>query len=124
MESNVPIKKFISDTGFSNPNNPTPMCKISYNSMAMVNDMISYGIVPNKSLKLGIPNIPEKFYLPYILGYFDGDGSIYKVGTEYGIAFIGTKENMNWINTVLDINAKLGQRQAGSDTYYIKCGGI
>ena len=54
------------------------MCKLVLNSKKMSNDLIDKGIVPNKSLVLKKPNIPQQYYLPFILGYFDGDGSIHK----------------------------------------------
>lgn len=34
------------------------------------------GCVSRKSMILDKPNIDEKFYLPFLLGFFDGDGSI------------------------------------------------
>lgn len=38
---------------------------------------INFNIVPNKTDKLKFPShIPSKYLLPYIRGYFDGDGSI------------------------------------------------
>ena len=41
-------------------------------------DIIKYGILPNKSLSMTniIENIPKEFRYSFILGYFDGDGSI------------------------------------------------
>lgn len=54
------------------------MCKIVLNSKKMSNDLIDKGIVPNKSLVLKPPKINKKYYLPFILGYFDGDGTISK----------------------------------------------
>lgn len=69
--------------------NKTPMCKIVLNSKKISNDLIDKGIVPNKSLILNKPNINEEYYLPFILGYFDGDGSISKTTqyNNYSISF-------------------------------------
>jgi len=39
-------------------------------------DLCKLGCLPNKSCILSKPIIDEKYYLPFILGYFDGDGSI------------------------------------------------
>lgn len=69
------IKSYIGYEGFSNQ---TPMCKITLNSKKISNDLIDKGILPNKSLILQPPHILEDFYKPFILGYFDGDGSISK----------------------------------------------
>lgn len=91
MNSNVNITKHIQNKGFSNN---TPMCKIIFNSNEMSKDLEDKGVVPRKSLILNIPKIDEQYYLPFILGYFDGDGSIFKAsqGNNYGINIEGTKE--------------------------------
>lgn len=125
MRSNVPIKEYINSTGYSNKEKPTPMCRIAFNSKDMAQDLIKLGIIPAKSLVLEAPKIDEKYFLPYILGYFDGDGTIFKFNnnTEYGIGFTGSYGTITWINEVLQLNAKLEQRQIGSATYYIRCGG-
>lgn len=124
MDSNVRITRYINDTGYST-GSPSPMCKIVFNSILMAEDIISHGIVPRKSLILQPPKIKEEFYLPYILGYFDGDGTIYKFNndTEYCIGFIGSYDTITWINQILKLNATIEQRDKGSKTYYIRCGG-
>ena len=124
MNSNVKITEYLNDTGYSEKS-PTPMCSISFNSVDMAQDFIKHGIVPKKSLILEPPKIDKEFYLPYILGYFDGDGTIFKYNndTEFTIGFVGSLETIKWINEVLGLNAILEQRRAGSQTYYIRCGG-
>lgn len=123
MNSNVNITTHVQDKGFSNH---TPMCVITFNSLKMSTDLIDKGIVPNKSLILKPPKIDEKYWLPYILGYFDGDGSIYKtVQGTYGISFEGTKETLQWINNILTISNTLEKRNNNDkNNYYIRCGGI
>jgi hypothetical protein len=44
----------------------------------MSDDLTDKGVPPKKSLILKPPKIEKKYYLPYICGYFDGDGSINK----------------------------------------------
>lgn len=85
----MPIKHIIQNDGFSNN---TPMVRIDFNSVEMVGDFKKYGVPPRKSLILKPPLIDKQFYLPYILGYFDGDGSIFEIGNEFGINIEGTKE--------------------------------
>lgn len=122
MNSNVNIQDFISTTGFSNN---TPESVIVFNSNQMVNDLIDKGIVPKKSLILKPPKIDEEFYLPYLLGLFDGDGTISHLANgNYSIGFIGTKENMEWIKQILNWDTKLERRRDDNkNTYYIRCGG-
>ena len=116
------IKEYIQNTGFSNN---TPMCKIVINSKKMSQDLSNKGIVPKKSLILEPPKIDKKFFLPFILGYFDGDGSIYKTNQNlYHISFEGTKELLEWINSILNISTRLEKRNENDkNNYYIRCGG-
>ena len=91
MNSNVQIKTFMQNKGFSKE---TPMCRIVFNSKDLSKDLEDKGILPKKSLILDIPKIQENFYLPFILGYFDGDGSIFKNSNNknFGLNITGTKE--------------------------------
>ena len=123
MESNVNIIDHIQTEGFSNN---TPMSKITFNSTKLVHDLIDKGVVPNKSLILQPPKIDQEFWLPFILGYFDGDGSIYQLNNnEFGINIVGTKEMLEWINSILHISEKLEKRNSDSEknNFYIRCGG-
>lgn len=124
MNSNVNIIEHIQTEGFSNK---TPMVAIAFNSKKMAQDFIKHGVPNRKSLILKPPLIEKKYYLPYILGYFDGDGSIFKT-TQYnnfGINIEGTKEMLEWINSILNISETLEQRNPEDDknNYYIRCGG-
>lgn len=122
MNSDVKIIDHIQTQGFSND---TPMSRIVFNSNDMVNDLIDKGVTPKKSLTLLPPNIQEKFFLPFILGYFDGDGSIFQDSHKnFGINIVGTKEVLGWINNILNISNKLEQRTiTEKNNYYIRCGG-
>ena len=123
-KTDAAIKSYISYEGFSNQ---TPMCKITLNSKQISNDLIDKGILPNKSLILQPPNILKKFYKPFILGYFDGDGSISKTSqyNNYNISIQGTKEILLWICEILNWDCKLEKRNKESEknSYYIRCGG-
>ena len=122
-KTDAKVIEYIACMGYSNS---TPMAKIVLNSKKMSNDLIDKGIVPNKSLILKPPNINKQYYLPFILGYFDGDGSISKTSqyNNYSISFQGTKEILEWICEVLHWEAKLEKRNKDSkNSYYIRCGG-
>lgn len=125
VKSDAKIVHHIQTEGFSNN---TPMVKFTLNSVKMAQDLINKGVVPKKSLILKPPNIEEEFYLPYILGYFDGDGSIHQFNNnrEFGISIQGTKEILEWILSVLNQpNTSLEKRYAdGKNSFYIRWGGI
>lgn len=73
LNTNNQITDYIANCGFSNN---TPMSAIVINSNDMIQDLKNKGIGPHKSLTLKPPIIKEEFFLPFIKGYFDGDGSI------------------------------------------------
>ena len=52
--------------------------RLSMSNSQIVHDIMKYGIKPNKSLTMGniIENIPTEFRDAFIVGYFDGDGSV------------------------------------------------
>lgn len=45
-------------------------------SIEMANDLISYGIIPNKTFNLKFPSLNTSLIPHFIRGYFDGDGCI------------------------------------------------
>ncbi|MBX0330618.1 hypothetical protein K2Z83_23450 [Oscillochloris sp. ZM17-4] len=49
---------------------------LSIGSQELIHDLITLGITPRKSLTLEWPRVPEPFEMPFLLGYFDGDGSL------------------------------------------------
>lgn len=123
MNTNAKIVEHIQTEGFSNN---TPMVKIVLNSIKLARDLTEKGICPKKSLILKPPKIEKQFWLPYILGYFDGDGSVFSTKQNlWGISIEGTKETLEWINSILNISEKLEKRnQDNKNNYYIRCGGI
>lgn len=66
-----PIKKYTTNNGFD-------VVELEWSSEQHKKDLAKYGIVPNKTyLENHLPNFENDNYtLAYILGYFDGDGSI------------------------------------------------
>lgn len=117
------INDYTAANGFSNN---TLMSKVQIYSIEMSNDLVLHGVPPKKSLILKPPNIDEQYYLPYICGYFDGDGSISKTSqyNNYSISIQGTKEILEWINSILNISKKLETRNKNNqNSYYIRCGG-
>lgn len=52
------------------------MRTLMIHSRKMLNDLIKYGFVMNKTDKVTFPNIPEELHRHFIRGLFDGDGCI------------------------------------------------
>lgn len=56
--------------------NEYKMCFIRFYSNKLVDDLIKLGITPNKSLSICFPTIQQKYYVPFLRGYFDANGCI------------------------------------------------
>ena len=80
MDSTYDIKTFINKN--KKRNFESSICNLRINSKKMTDDLISCGIVPNKTGKENLPSsIPEEYIKDFIRGYFDGDGSITAKGS-------------------------------------------
>jgi len=98
IKSNAPIK-----------NEKHTNCKsVSIYCKDMVEDLISHGCVQTKSLILKFPkHIKEKYWGSFILGYFDGDGSICKGKRgSFFCSFVGTYNFLSYLNSYFE--KKLG----------------
>jgi hypothetical protein len=76
LSSNHP---FYLDNSKGYNKNGKNVIKFCIRSMKFVKDLINLGCIPKKSLVLTFPTVqqvPEEFINSFILGYFDGDGSI------------------------------------------------
>ena len=52
-------------------------CKVQITSGEMIEDLSKYNIVPNKTHTYTWPQLlPHELAMPFLLGYFDGDGSL------------------------------------------------
>ncbi len=67
------------------------MYEIKFSDEIFTNNLISNGILINKTFTLDFPNIDEEFISHYIRGYLDGDGTVYKFSGKLFIAFYGNK---------------------------------
>jgi intein-encoded DNA endonuclease-like protein len=47
------------------------------------NDLLKLGVIPNKSLTMTFPEIPQQYLNHFIRGFFDGDGSVYIEREQY-----------------------------------------
>lgn len=45
-------------------------------SIDICEDLYKLGVMENKSLKIEFPNVSEEYFMDFIRGFFDGDGSI------------------------------------------------
>jgi hypothetical protein len=64
---------------------------VTISSKEMVEDLMRYGLLPNKTHSLAFPTtISDEYVASFILGYFDGDGSLGKYGYSWRWEILGT----------------------------------
>ena len=106
--------------------------KITAYSSKICEDLEYLGCPQKKSLILKFPTpnqVPNKFLRDFILGYFEGDGSIQKCKDIYGISICGTLEFCNGIREIiknkLNINPRIAKRHkfSPSNNYTLSFGG-
>jgi hypothetical protein len=67
-----------------------------------ISDNLSFlGCVQKKSLILKFPHIPKHLMKFFLLGYFEGDGSINSTRQKYSFSLCGTKEIINATRTMI-----------------------
>ncbi len=81
-------------------------CNLQISSKVIFDDLSKYGIIPNKTWNMHLKNIPKKFMPSFLLGYFDGDGSIthnkHGTITKTDVSICGTKSSIDSISYMLD----------------------
>jgi len=53
-----------------------PVFRLQVGSKDIFNDLLKFGIMPNKTGIEVMPNIPKKYFADFLRGYFDGDGTV------------------------------------------------
>lgn len=91
---------------------PVHHIRLALSNPQITQDLFKLGILPNKSLSMSniINNIPEQFRGAFIIGYFDGDGSVSHVHTSannrsLNIQIRGTKEFLEGITTHIGMSS-------------------
>lgn len=72
--------------------------------------LLSIGLTPKKSLTLGEIAVPTKYFMDFVRGHFDGDGTFYSYWDPrwrssfmfYTEFLSGSKRHVEWIRSMLD----------------------
>jgi hypothetical protein len=85
-------------------------------SKAMAQDLAKYGVVPNKTECFNWPRaLPETYAMPFILGYFDGDGCLYRshcsTRNDWTWYILGTEAFLVAVRERLEAQAKVQFRE-------------
>ena len=62
---------------FSKNSNEKDLYRLQIGSIEMCDDLRKLGLGERKTKNLAIPNVPKKYFLDFVRGYFDGDGHVW-----------------------------------------------
>lgn len=71
-------------------------------SKHMCETLDTIGMTPSKSLTLTFPDIPQNLYSHFIRGYFDGDGSFFKKGSQSIVTITSTEKFCSSLKKIIE----------------------
>ena len=71
-------------------------------SQEMVDDLESKNMTAPKNERVGLPIIEDAFFYPFLLGLFDGDGSIVTSNNIPTVSILGHLELVGWVKSRLE----------------------
>lgn len=119
LHSNYPIRDYLTKDGFS-------VSEFIFRSEKIKQKLAEYGIVNNKTKTFNFPyNLPEEFYIDFIRGYFDGDGTFCIAGQYHRASLCGYNQQflqdvVNILEEQYDIPAVKIQKDNRGNTYYFQ----
>ena len=71
-------------------------------SKNIVEDLISHGIVPDKTHNYHIPSFPQEYFFDFLRGYIDGDGCYYSNGNNVNMKIVCASSSvLEWLQLIL-----------------------
>ena len=119
LHSNYPIRDYLTKDGFS-------VSEFIFRSEKIKQKLAEYGIVNNKTKTFQFPhNLPKEFYIDFIRGYFDGDGTFCMAGQYCRASLCGYNQQflqdvVNILEEQYDIPIVKIQKDNRGNTYYFQ----
>ena len=118
-ETTYPIKDYETKDGYR-------VSELVIRSSQLLSDLAKYNIVERKTYNFSFPyNIPEEYYIDFIRGYWDGDGTICLAGGYARASLCSYRKEV--LQSILDILEQKYQippvairLKKGSNTYYFQ----
>lgn len=110
-------------------NNGYSVTELKFTSSKIKRQLAKYNIVPNKTYTFDFPTtLSSKYYIDFIRGYFDGDGSISTAGTAIRFQICSFRPNVleAIVNILYDIygipkvNIQRNMKESGNYLYTIQ----
>lgn len=118
LNTDYPIHDYLTKDGYETS-------ELSFRSSQIMNELSKYGIVNKKTYSFSFPyNIPKKYYIDFIRGYWDGDGTVCKSGGYVRTSLCSHQKV--FLEEVIEILEKLGipkvtiHKDKRSEVYYIQ----
>ena len=121
LQNEHPVFSYETDNGYQ-------VSELKLTSKRIKDELAKYNIIPRKTYSFEFPDLIDKqFYLDFIRGYFDGDGSVSTAGPN-AIRFQICSNRPGVLNKIVDILYSYGiekvsvqsQQRAGGPLYYIQ----
>ena len=102
--------------------------RIQFGDVVLYRKLVAIGLMPNKSKRLGILEIPDKFFFDFLRGHLDGDGSvkryfdpIYKNSLRLYVSFLSASEkHIQWIrHRIKSFLGNTGSIREHNNAYYL-----
>ena len=99
--------------------------RVQVSDITLYNFLLTIGLMPNKSKKLGSITIPNKHIFDFLRGHHDGDGSFYsyydprwKSSFMFYLSFVSaSRAHIHWIQKILEDRLKVkGHITSAKDT--------
>ena len=100
------FKKFIGKNNKISWRASTKSYRFNFRDKKIHSDLIRLGCVPKKSLILNFPNesqVPDNLLKHFIRGYFDGDGSFWFEGKQFGLNILSSSSFLNGLKKRIKI---------------------
>lgn len=103
--------------------------RLQINSKKMYYDIIKYGVHPNKTSTIYLPEeMPDNLFKYYLRGYFEGDGNLNPrkkgMSASFCISCKSEKMLIQLANKIEDLTGiKLSISKSKFDVYLLRCGG-
>jgi hypothetical protein len=83
--------------------------RFAVNSPKLINDLLKFNVAFNKTYSQSIPNIPKEFIDGFLLGLFEGDGSVGIYNGYLKMSFTGTTSTMFFVKKCIEeiLNKKI-----------------
>lgn len=87
--------------------------RIQIHSKKLCEQLIVLGCTPRKSLTKTFPSLPEEYVLPFIAGYFDGNGTVVQRsnGSWYGLISTGSENFAESLANVMQSSYRKDKRK-------------